>query len=218
MLYDKELEDVKSKIEAIGLNIVESNKLILKALENCDSEVFDEAKSKLKNMSGKTNEIDNGIIKILALYSPEAKDLRQVVSYLKITNELNRASTNTRSFIKGFTEVCSSTDVNIVKEYAIPMQKSTVIAMQNSISMLNMTCEDELRDMFNDVLIQEDKTGDLYEIVEKNLFDQADGSVEFEKFHNMLKALRKSGKIADRAVSIAQLILYINIGGSFKLK
>jgi len=218
MLYDKELNEVKNKIKTIGLNIVESNSLILKALENCDAKVFDEAKSKLKNMSGKTSEIDNDIIKILALYSPEAKDLRQVVSYLKITNELNRASTNTRSFIKGFTEVCSSIDANIVKEYAIPMQKSTVKGISNSISMLDMNCEDELRDMFNDVLIQENKTGDLYEIVEKNLFAQADKSIEFEKFHNMLKALRKSGKIADRAVSIAQLILYINVGGDLKVK
>jgi len=42
------------------------------------------------------------IIKILALHSPEAKDLREVVAYLKITNEILRASSNTRSLIRVF--------------------------------------------------------------------------------------------------------------------
>ena len=218
MLYDKELNEVKNKIKNIAGSIYYSNELILKALDNCDTKIFEQAKSKLKNISNKTNEIDNDIIKILALYSPEAKDLRQVVSYLKITNELSRASTNTRSFIKGFTEVCSFTDVNIVKEYAIPMQKSTLKAILTAKVMLDIDDEDELRDMFNDVLIQENKTADLYEIVEKSLFEQANKLENFEIFHHMLKALRKSSKIADRATSIAQLILYINIGGSLKVK
>ena len=216
MLYENELNSVQEKIKNIGNGLVTANKFILKALEDCEHDKFDEAKSNIKNISSKTNEIDNEIIKILALYSPEARDLRQVVSYLKITNELDRAITNTRSFIKGFVDVCSQTDVKIVQEYAIPMQKSTVKAVKLSISMLDMDCEDELRETFNDVIVEESKTDDLYEIVEKSLLKEAEASDEFEKFHNMLKALRKSEKIADRAISIAQLILYIKIGGNFQ--
>jgi phosphate transport system protein len=152
--------------------------------------------------------------KILALYSPEARDLRQVVSYLKITNELLRASTNTRSFIKGFTDVCSDVDLDIINQYAIPMQKSTTKAMKLAISILPLDCNDEIQDICNDVLIEESKTDDLYEMVEKSLFKQASKENDFEKFHNMLRALRKSEKIADRATSIANLLLYIKIGGN----
>ncbi len=218
MLYENELNAVQTKIEEIGNGLVEANKAILDALQECNHDQFVDAKTYIKNMSSKTNDIDNDIIKILALYSPEARDLRQVVSYLKITNELNRAVANTRSFIKGFIDVCSQTDVKIVKEYAIPMQRSTVKAIKITVDMLSIECEDELRDLLNDVVIEESKTDDLYEIVEKSLVKQASKSDDFETFHNMLKALRKSEKIADRAISIANLILYIKVGGAFHTK
>jgi len=38
----------------------------------------------------------------------------------------------------------------------------------------------------------------------------------FNKFHKMLRALRKSGKIASRAISIANLLIYAKVGGSFR--
>jgi phosphate transport system protein len=187
---------------------------LLQAIQDCDAKNFNDAKSHITNVSQKTNDIDNEIVRILALYNPEAKDLRQVVSYFKITNELLRATTNTRTFIKGFTEVCDDVDIQIINEYAIPMQASTVKAVKLAISMLNMDCEDELKETYNEVLIEESKTDDLYEMVEKNLFKQANESDDFEKFHNMLRALRKSEKVADRATSIANLLLYIKVGGN----
>jgi phosphate transport system protein len=214
MLYEEELNQVKQKITDIGNGLIKANELLLAALDDCDCDKFSESKTYIKNISSKTNEIDNEIIKIMALYSPEARDLRQVIGYLKITNELLRASTNTRSFIKGFTDVCSDIDIKIINEYAIPMQKSTSKAIRLSISMLNLDCKDELQDIYNEVLIEENKTDDLYEMVEKSLFAQANASDDFEKFHNMLKALRKSEKIADRAISIANLLLFIKVGGN----
>jgi len=214
MLYEVELNKIKDRIFEIGNLIVDSNQLLLEALKHCDQEKFASAKNNLNNMSNRINQIDNDIVKILALYSPEARDLRQVVSYLKITNELLRASTNTRSFIKGFTDVCSDVDLDIINQYAIPMQKSTTKAMKLAISILPLDCKDEIQDICNDVLIEESKTDDLYEMVEKSLFKQASKENDFEKFHNMLRALRKSEKIADRATSIANLLLYIKIGGN----
>ncbi len=215
MLYENDLDKIKVKIATIGESLVFSNDLILEALSNCDQDKFKKAKENLNNIGNKITNIDNELIKILALYSPEAKDLRQAVSYLKITNELLRASSNTRNFIKGFTDVCSDVDIDIINEYAIPMQKSTTKAMRYAINMLNIDCNDEMQDTYNDVLIEENKTDDLYEMVQKSLFILANQSDDFEKFYNMLKALRKSEKIADRATSIANLLLYIRIGGSF---
>ncbi|MEA3383482.1 MAG: PhoU domain-containing protein [Campylobacterota bacterium] len=214
MLYEEDIKDIKVKIINIGDGLVKSNELLLEALKNCDQDKFSEAKTYINNISSKTSDIDNEIVKVLALYSPEARDLREVVSYLKITNELLRASTNTRSFIKGFTDVCSDVNIDVINEYAIPMQRSTTKAIGYAINMLNIECKDEMQDTYNDVLIEENKTDDLYEMVEKSLFASAKESDDFEKFHNMLKALRKSEKIADRATSIANLLLYIKIGGS----
>ena len=213
--FDTSLKSIKQKITNIGDGLVKSNELILEALSDCDEKKFDEAKSYIKNISSKTDEIDNEIIKILALYAPEARDLRQVVAYLKLTNELSRACSNTRSFIKGFTDVCSYIDVEMVNEYTVPMQTSTVKAVKIAVSMINIDDVDEMQELYNDALIEENKADDLYEMVERNLSVQAAQSNDFEKFYKMLRALRKSSKIASRSLGMANLLVYVKIGGNF---
>ena len=212
--FTDSLENIKNKVANIGNGLLSANDLILVALKDCNNDKFNDAKGFIKNISSKTDEIDNEIIKVLALYTPEARDLRRVVAYMKITNELSRACANTRSFIKGFTDVCADVDTKTIKEYTLPMQTSTVKAIKTTISMINIDDSDEIQEYYNDVLIEENKTDDLYEIVEANLHNLAKELNEFEKFYKMLRALRKSGKIADRASSIANLLVYIQVGGN----
>jgi len=213
--FKQNLDEVTNKITNIGNDLVKANELILAALKDCDEEQFNEARNSIKNITSRTDDIDNTIIKILALYTPEARDLRQVVAYFKITNEIARACSNTRSFIRGFTAVCKDLDVDTINEYTVPMQASTVKAITTSINMINVDDSDELQEMYEEVLIEENKADDLYEMIERKLVAQAENcSNSFEKFHKMLRALRKSEKIAGRAISVANLLVYIKVGGS----
>jgi len=214
--FEENLVDIKAKVTTIGKGLLESNKFLLEALKDCDEKKFNEARSHIKNVSSKTDDIDNCIVKVLALYTPEATDLRHVIAYLKITNDLSRASSSTRSFIRGFTDVCADVDVETINEYAVPMQASTVRAIELALSMLECDDPDEVQELYNEVLIEENKTDDLYEMVERNLSLQADGSSSFEKFHKMLRALRKSGKVASRTISIANLLVYAKVGGALR--
>mgnify|MGYP002631137582 FL=1 len=214
--FKTNLDDIKLKISDIGNGLLEANILILSALTDCDPEKFSEAKAHITNVGSKADEIDNAIIKVLALYTPEARDLRQVIAYLKTTNELSRACSNTRSFIRGFMGVCKEVDGVTITEYAVPMQTATVAAIRNTIGMINCEDEDEIQEIYNDVLIEENKVDDLYEMVERKLSLQADDEKSFEKFHRMLRALRKSGKIASRSISMANLLVYAKIGGNFR--
>jgi len=219
--FKTELLDIKERVLEISNGLKEANSIICSALTDCDTQKFTQAKGHIKNIGAKSDEIDNAIIKVLALYTPEARDLREVVAYLKITNELARACSSTRSFIRGFTDVCADVDVATINEYAVPMQNSTVSAITLAISMIDCEDDDEIQEIYNDVLIEESKTDDLYEMVERNLTMQADSlcdsdSQSFEKFHRMLRALRKSGKIASRAIAIANLLVYAKLGGNFR--
>lgn len=213
--FQTELKEIKEKVTALGNGLLQGNTLLLDALSDCEPEKFNGARAHLKNVISKTDDIDNLIIKILALYTPEARDLREVIAYMKIASELARASSSTRSFIRGFTDVCSEVDVQMIKEYAVPMQSSTVQAIKLSLEMLNCDDDDEIKELYNDVLIEESKTDDLYEIVERKLSDQAQGIDTFEKFHKILRALRKSEKVASRTTSIANLLVYAQVGGNY---
>lgn len=211
--YEEKFLEIRDAIIEISEGLITSNEIILYGFKNCDVEKFNNAKSYIKNVSNKTSAIDNEIITLLALESPEAGDLRSMVAYFKITNELLRASANTRSFIKGFLEICDEVDMQAVKKYAILMQKSTIDALKYAVEMISIDCVDEIQEYFNKVLIAESKTDDLFDIIESSLLKQAREVEEFDFYHKMLSALRKSEKIADRAMSIASLLLYANIGG-----
>lgn len=213
--FQTNVDAIKEKLLNIGSGLLEANKLILSALNDCEEQKFIDARANIKNIASKTDEVDNAIIKVLALYTPEARDLRQVIAYLKITNELSRACSSTRSFIRGFTDVCNDVDVATIKEYALPMQTSTVKAIELTLNTLTCEDEEEIREIYNEILIEESKSDDLYEMVERNLYLQAEDANSFEKYHKMLKALRKSTKIASRAMSIANLLVYAKVGGSF---
>ncbi len=214
--FQENLQEIKDKVINISNGLLQSNIILLSALSDCDPEKFIQSKAQIKNIGSRADEIDNLIIKSLALYTPEASDLRQLVAFLKMTNELTRACTNTRSFIRGFTDVCKDVDVETINEYAVPMQTSTVDAIRLTISMIDCNDPDEIQEIYNDVLIEENKTDDLYEMVERKLSIQAEDANNFEKYHRMLRALRKSGKIATRAISMANLLVYAKIGGNFR--
>ncbi|MDA7817200.1 PhoU family transcriptional regulator [Sulfurimonas sp.] len=211
--YEKKCKKIRESIINIGSGLITANQMILDSMQNCDREKFNDAKSHIKNVPQKTVDIDNSIITTLALHAPEAKDLRTMVSYLKITNDLLRASSNTKTFIKGFQDVCSDVDIKTINSYAIPMQKATVEALTYAVEMFELENVDEVKTAFDKVVVAENKTDELYEMIESELLKEAKNNEDFTKYHMMLATLRKSEKIADRALSIASLLEFAKIGG-----
>lgn len=211
--YSNQLEDINNNILSVAISILESNKVVLNAMLECDKELLESAKNSIKNMSARMTEIDNHIIKVLALYSPEARDLRLIVSLFKITNELLRASSNTRSFISGLSNYCVELDSDTVRNFAVPMHKSTVDCLTTMVEMLQTTCTDETQENYNKILIEENKSDDLYELLQENVIKQAPHIEDFHKFTKILSALRKSEKISDRSLDVANLLLFARVGG-----
>ncbi len=211
--YSDKLIEINDKMLAITQDILDANKIILAGLQECNKELLDNAKNNLKNMSSRTTDIDNSIVKILALYSPEAKDLRFAVSFFKISNELLRASSNTRTFISGLSNYCTELDETTVKDFAVPMQKSTIECLTSIVNMIKSSSNDEIQELFNQIVISENKTDEYYELLQDSIYKKAPNIDDFGKFTKILRALRKSEKIADRALDVGTLIHFARIGG-----
>ncbi|AXH08597.1 PhoU family transcriptional regulator [Malaciobacter halophilus] len=216
--YEEKIETIKNEIRQIGEIVLKANKTSLKALKDNEIELLKDIDLSLKRLVSKSNEIDNMIVTTLALYSPEAKDLRQMVSYLKITNELVRAGTNSKTFIKTFRKSFSEElDEATILEYAIPLQKAAVSALEITLGMLDEYDEKVVEESFNKVLVEESKTDDLYAMVEKNILKLISKNQELSKdYFNLLSSLRRLEKCADRATSIANLIVFAHVGGEIE--
>ena len=213
--YEIKLQNIKEEISKIGIDVVNSLEISLRALEDKKIDDLKNVELTEKKLLLRSNEIDNIIVTTLALYSPEAKDLRQLVSYLKITNELVRTGSNAKDFAKMFKKSYSD-DLNtsMILEYTVPLLKSALLSLQTSISIIDETNANHIEERYHRVIVEESKTDDLYLMVEKNILKLISKNLDLSKeYFDILSALRRLEKIADRAVSIANLLQFAQVGG-----
>lgn len=213
--YEENIKRIKDDIFAIGQEVIHANKISLSALKENDLTMLKDVNLSIKSLSITANEIDNLIVKTLALYSPEARDLRQMVSYLKITNELLRAAANSKSFVKTFKKsFTDELDKQSILEYAIPLLKASNLALEIAVNLVQESDEKKVEAGFHRVSVEESKTDDLYAIVEKNTLKLITKKIELSKdYFDVLSSLRRLEKTADRAASIANLLLFAEVGG-----
>jgi len=211
--YVKQREEIKSELKAIFANLVRAHEILNVSIKECDTTKFQEAKTYTMNMSNKINEIENYIIKFLALYSPEARELRRFVAYLKITGELLRMNSNTKSFISGCIDIKDNIDKDLIEDYLLPLHTSTLNALTMTKEMIDIDEADELQDMFNKIIVEEHKTDDLYDLIEEQVFAL---DIDYKSINYILKTFRKIEKIADRTIEIANLLQYYKVGGKLE--
>lgn len=216
--YQEKIEQIKDEITEIGEEIVHANKVSLSALKENDTSMLKEINLSVKKLTARSNEIDNLIVKTLALYSPEAKDLREMVSYLKITNELMRAASYTKDFAKTFKKSFSD-DINkdVILEYTIPLLKASNLALSTAVNMVKEEDAKSVEESMQKVLVEDSKTDDLYAMIEKNILKLIKKDIELSKdYFELLSSLRTLEKISGRATSIAHLIVFAELGGELE--
>ena len=213
--YEEKLKLIKSDVEKLGLDIVEALEVCLKALNERKIENLKNVEVSEKKFLIKSNEIDNLIITTLALYTPEARDLRRMVAFLKITNEMVRTAANTKDFAKMFRRSYSEDlNTNTILEYTIPLLKSALLSTKTAISIIDEQEHSKVEEKYQRVIIEESKTDDLYLMIEKNILKLITQKLDLSKeYFDLLSSLRRLEKIADRSVSIASLLQFAKLGG-----
>ena len=213
--YEEKLKLIKSEVEKLGLDIVEALEVCLKALNERKIENLKNVEVSEKKFLVKSNEIDNLIITTLALYTPEARDLRRMAAFLKITNEIVRTAANTKDFAKMFRRSYSEElNTNTILEYTIPLLKSALLSTKTAISIIDEQEHSKVEEKYQRVIVEESKTDDLYLMIEKNILKLITQKLDLSKeYFDLLSSLRRLEKIADRSVSIASLLQFAKLGG-----
>jgi len=210
------LAKIQHEVIILGQIVLSTNQKILTALKECNPCMLDDI-SKLKKQERyeKIDEIDDNIIKFFALYTPEAKDLRELVAFLKVTNEFDRIANSCNSFIRDFPQALSGEiDKNFILEYAIPLQKTSVAALTSALTLIELDDKDRVQEEFKNVVNEESKNDELYHIIEKSLLKKIINNLALSQgYQDIMQALRRLEKIADRALSIASLMHYAKVGG-----
>ena len=216
--YEERLIEIKKMLLDLGADITMASEKTLSGMESLDISRFDSAKTLLKNVENQANAIDNEIVVTLALFGPEAKDLRKMVAYLKITNELVKIAENIRSFSKRMVlHLQSDISLASLHEYSAHLCRTSIQAVTLSISTIDIVDKEMLEDIYRKVKVEESKSDDLYSILEKNILsDIAKLIDQGADFIQILSTMRKLERMADRSVNIVQLMIFARVGGEMK--
>lgn len=214
---EQRLIEVREKASEILEDLTISQKLALQALEECDSKSFEQVKVPLKTINKQVEDIDNLILKIFALYSPEAGDLREMVAFLKITSSLQRIAMNEKNYIKNM-EICnpeSDQEIKRLVKESLSINRCTIRALEYTIDMINETEDmDIIKELAAKLAVEYSKTDDIYTMIEKDVLQIMHNKQEInEEYINLLKYIRKNLKIIDRLEDIASRIRFARIGG-----
>ena len=214
---EEKLKTIQRDIIILGQLVLASNQQILDGLIKCKPCHLDDVnKIKKQERYDRIDIIDDNIIKFFALYTPEARDLRLLVAFLKLTNEFDRIANSCNSFIRDFPRaLADGVDKDFILEYAIPLQKTSVSALSSALKLIELEDVEQVEDEFKNVVVEEGKNDELYQIIEKNLLKKINKDLNLSQaYQDIMQALRRLEKIADRALSIASLMHYAKVGGT----
>ena len=217
--YKEILDKSRNRVLELGDDVLKSYDIAIDAFTKSDIQKANEARKMLKNAHEKGNKIDNEIIKTLALFSPEAKDLRVVIAHLKITSELTRISDYIRSYAKNVKiQISGEFELEGLRDDTISFLNSSKKSLEAAIGSIKSDSEDELEKLYHKVNVEESKCDDIHSILEKNVVQQIcvmpESAGDFILF---LKYLRKIERISDRSVDIVKLSYFAQKGGKLKL-
>lgn len=217
--YENKLNEIQSMISTLLSQIILCSQETLAAFEENQETHYESARNHLKNLQSDANKIDNEIIKTFALFGPEADELRLLVAYLKMTNELDRIGDGMRKYSKRLEQHCSGgCDLTVLTNAIIQLHKTTLNALQYIQECLESREMCDTDELYRKVMVEESKNDDLFSIMEKELLTliitSGELSVEYVKVLGTLRKLERSG---DRSVNIAALLLYAQKGGEIKI-
>jgi phosphate transport system protein len=213
--YENKLNEIRTQLSTLVASIINANTQTLQAFEENEDHLYENARISLKSVQNDANIIDNEVIKTLALYGPEAEELRLLVSFLKMTNELDRVGENMKKYNNRIQELFrSQCDLAVMTSSIIQLQKTTLNALQYIHDYLESMNTSDAQELFRKVSVEESKNDDLFSIIEKDLLNLISESHELSAdYVKVLSTLRKLERTGDRTVNIASLLLYAQEGG-----
>lgn len=215
--YSEARHNVREAVLQTLQGLATANKEGLSALKAKDAQALEKARKELKEIAKTTEKIDNDIVLIFAKYTPEARDLREMVSYLKITSALNRIRANINNYLKNMQSMLMEDNATIVEliENSLVINGCTVNAFEYALTMFQTFDDNEkIKNLASKIDVEYSKTDDIYTLLEKEVIQKicgADGLAE--EYFNLLKYIRKNLKIIDRLDSMAQRVIFARMGG-----
>jgi len=208
LVIKKELDNLKNEFLKMSELAIEMVKDAVKALIERDKKLAEDIFNRDRLVDLKELEIEEQCIRILALYSPEAKDLRLVVAILKSITDVERMG----DLAKDIAEIALYiSKYKPIKPYVDLPRMMQVTESMVKDSILSLIKGDEK--LAESVLKRDDIIDDFYKSIHNELLElsKKDPS-KIDLALQIVLAARSLERVADHACNIAEYAIYYRTG------
>jgi phosphate transport system protein len=207
----REREEIRKLLEAIASMADEVNTVLVEAtnsLKGNADEILKKLLEKDDYLDRLENENDSKCLRILALYQPEADDLRTVTMAMKINNDLERIGDHAVNIAERGASLKSPLPETISKKLD---QMASITKIMLSDVVTAFIAKDTA--LAKSVIAKDDEIDDLLkEIINLALWGDEAKAMEREKALSITSAAREMERIADLTTNICEDIVYMAEG------
>ena len=206
--WQREIENLKKLVLSLGAIVEEQIQRAMLAIERRDSSLAKDVINKDHEVDSMEIIIEEECLKILALYQPVAKELRFVVSVLKMNNDLERMGDLAANIAERAVYLSNKERISIISEFPLVTSKVQSMVKKSLDSLVNTdinlarevcSADDEVDDLTKDMLLK------IMDEIEKN----PSKTKEYFSIRSVSKNLER---IADSATNVAEDVVYLCSG------
>lgn len=205
---EKEIHKLKRQMSKICTLVEENVRMAIESVNEKNCSLALEVIERDDTIDRKEIELEEECLKILALHQPVAADLRHVIAYLKMNNDLERIGDLAVSMAKRSLMLAKEKDIHASVDFSIMMHKTRDMLKKGIDALFNM---DEA--LAYEVYHAEEELN----LCKKNIIEQVipmikDNPEDIEYFLNIIAIARHLKRIADYITNITEDLIYMISG------
>ena len=201
----RDLERLTQKLLAVGAMVEEAFRNAMEALTERRSELAEAVIRGDELIDDREVDVEEDCLKVLALHAPVAADLRRVVAFLKLNNDLERVGDLAKNIAERAASLAASDPIDIPSE--IPEMAETVQGMLRDCLDAVVNADTELaQKVVADDEIVDDMHGGFYRLIEERIAASPERTKENLQ---LLSVSRYLERIADQATNVAEDVVFM---------
>ncbi|MBN1833378.1 MAG: phosphate signaling complex protein PhoU [Deltaproteobacteria bacterium] len=203
--FQRELEQLKKRILALGAMAEERVRMAIKAMENRDGELAERIITTDYEIDEAEMDIEEECLKILALHQPVAVDLRFLSAVIKINNDLERIGDEAVNIAQRVQIITRHEKLGIPFDFSAMAKKAEIMLRTSLDAVVNLDL-----DLAVKVIVSDDEV----DVFEKEAYDVIKKAIEtypdsVGHLLNLFLVSRHLERIADHAQNIAEEVIYM---------
>lgn len=203
--FQRELDQLKKRILALGAMAEERVHMAVKAMENRNSELAEKIIQTDYEIDEAEMDIEEECLKILALHQPVAVDLRFLSAVIKINNDLERIGDEAVNIAERVQIISKREKLDVPFDFSLMAEKTEEMLRTSLDAVVNLDL-----DLAVKVIVSDDEVdafeNEAYDVIKKAIETHPD---RVGYLINLFLVSRHLERIADHAQNIAEEVVYM---------